>query len=434
MSKRFINYILIILFISCSFTLLKYSNLNLFSGVKYLDSLFSSSDIDKIRFKLIYDLSIGYAITFMFYVVLQLIPFHNQYKLTKSVLFLDTYRIYESLNTFLNLTFKTYEIEKSIHDCKIEDLYKIKPGFSGKIQMIETNSGTFPFPAEAENYHIKYGHRYIVNGRHISGMVSLGFIYDLLYSRMKIILENIERILEYRYTEYMGAEFYNIMRDLKECSMFKYRNDDDKKFFQVTNSDKNLMELLNFYNRLSSFYEFKHYDSVIEVSIKSKEEYKLEQQKNSERRKKIRNIKKYFISTNISEENIFMKVRRSRENDKLDISQIYDSEFDNHVLIFIVDKKVKKNLNIINDFISKSGYDSDLINIVYLNYSKEYNLRSPEGLSNVRLFEVKMKKPKMYNYNTEKVQLKRKTKVLFRSIDFYKDNEKLNNDLWGKYL
>ena len=235
--KKAINFILIVLSIISVLTALKLSSLPVapFLPETFKD-FFVTTEYFREKYSLIYDFSVGFLLSAMFYFIVSEIPDKMKLYRARKLVGYNTNLLLENLERSINLVISKYSICDNLKLVSQKDFWVFDGDINATMEEVSYSTIT-----------------YSTKGKRITAIHSFGTINNIVKDEIKSMLENIECIKNYEYLYAAQLDFVECIRRIEGSQWIRlYRNDkpSPNKCFLFANSSVAFDELLSLYRKL----------------------------------------------------------------------------------------------------------------------------------------------------------------------------------------
>lgn len=283
-----------------------------------------------------YDLSVGFLISYIFYVLLELIPEYMKLIKAKRILYKYINLILEDLNIIIHIIFHVYGLNIEKKDMAIKKLIKIDGN-------VKVEQGFY-------NEEI-YKKQFLKKFKRISGIETTYEFPNTVINRLEHIDKQIEKIFQVENFYSSDANFLECIVNIKENKLISWYSTRKNGLFIFANTSEELYKLIRCYYKLL---EMNYYDKKYTIKVLTKEEILKRPDNMSEffkhlrkRNEKFNSYKPCIIYDDRIEDNVFLvESLTNNKNIKL-VNQnqlnTYDINSNHNLIIIVLNHKFQKN-------------------------------------------------------------------------------------------
>ena len=214
--KRFINWILLLGTIISAVVALKFSALPVATFIPYKWAEFWITSVeDQQKYVLVYDISVGFIMSALFYFIVEEIPDRVRIRKAKRLIKMQINQLVEYMEQIIDIVIEKYKRNRNIRDLAQKDFLIL--------------DGETQYTTEEISYLTT---TYCVKGkRRKTAVHQYGNINQLVKDNSRSILNNIAIIKNYEYFYASDSRLVECIRKIEGCALIRYYMTDNPKAY-----------------------------------------------------------------------------------------------------------------------------------------------------------------------------------------------------------
>lgn len=216
-----------------------------------------SSDLTRKTYLLIYNLAVGYILSIVFYLIVNVIPEKIKVSKAKQLIKKQMNQLLESMEKIISIILKLYDIDIKLKDIALKDLLTLDSNIIYK------------------NIEIAYlTETYYNNGKRKVGVKSYSNFSEYIKNNITVILDTIKYMRDFEYFYNSEIDVIELIRTIEKCkfiSCYNKKTLNDNQCFKLADTSTSFYEFIILYLKLR---KLKYHSEYTISSLIEKDEAK----------------------------------------------------------------------------------------------------------------------------------------------------------------